>query len=1136
MMSGACHPVQKLVGHAGDLYELALNIGSHPSISRCCERFLTSWVEKSMARHAGVWLRSSLLPHSGDEGDGSRMHESGLVAFCDMPARFSADAALPGTHTLARYRYESGPMCIAAAADAARGLLPPGETPAGTILVMPLGELGLLTTWFPGEEDAVPRSVLEMLKPLMQRFAEAVKAALTRDQLNEEVSGRRRAESDLRQEKQRLQRYLDVTGNITVRVEADGRVARLNPAGAELAEWSPAELAGRDWFETCVPKEWRRECRERFQTVLRGDTGDVTTFECPLLQKSGTRRCVVWRLTLFREAHRDMPSILLSGRDVTEWQEAQRRLEDSERRYRGIVEDLTEMVCRFLPDGTLTFANDAFCRYFNIAPEAVADSSIFDHVAPEDAEDLRAHLEGFDPDRPVQVHENRIVHQEGVARWVMWTNRAFFDEQGRPAMFQATGRDTTELNRTAQRQRTLLHGLRAVVEITDELIGLANARDVCRGAVELARQRLGLERCGLFLRDEDGMHGTFGTDLSGNTTDESRGAFLHNDRWQEKIEELRQGDGRWAYAEHEHYNWRDEHYETAQRGWVVITPILDSGKNVVGVFCNDRAITGEACDPDQQEVVAVFCSLLGDLIERKEAEAELARFAAVVEQASESIMITDLDAVIQYVNPTFEQVTGYSREEVIGHNPRFLQSGQHDQEFYQKLWDTLLAGDPWKGHIIDRRKDGKLFEEEAVFFPVRDERGKVMNYAAVKRDVTREVALENQLRQSQKMQAVGELAGGVAHDFNNLLMVIMNSAQFIQDHLDPMSVVHGDLEEIVRASHRASNLTRQLLAFSRRQALSPRLIDLNQILRGLEKMLTRLLGERVECDIRYSDAPMMVKVDPGQIEQVLVNLAVNARDAMPQGGRLLVQLSTFPRLNTALAVQLVEAVDPSEDPFVAICVSDSGTGMDKETQRQIFEPFFTTKERGRGTGLGLSTAYGIVKQHGGHVAVYSEPGRGSTFKIYLPHVPDATLVSEAEDEVEECRGGEELVLVAEDDDSVRRISVRALESLGYRILEANSGAAALDLARNTREPIDLLMTDLIMPGMDGRELAEVLSEEREEMAILFVSGYPEQHLMDNNLLRHGQAVLQKPFDRTTLGEKVREILDGKLERTAPASG
>jgi two-component system, cell cycle sensor histidine kinase and response regulator CckA len=525
---------------------------------------------------------------------------------------------------------------------------------------------------------------------------------------------------------------------------------------------------------------------------------------------------------------------------------------------------------------------------------------------------------------------------------------------------------------------------------------------------------------------------------------------------------------------------------------------------------------------DEAGRIRGLVGLAVDITERKRSEEQQARLGRVVEQTTESIVITDTEGNITYVNPAFEVVSGYSRAEAIGSNPRILKSGHQDGAFYRRMWDTLSRGEVWKGRVVNRRKDGSLFQEDATIGPVRDAAGRLVNYVAVKRDVTNEMLLERQLMQAQKMEAVGRLAGGVAHDFNNLLGVIMGYGQITRRKLTDEDPLAPKVDQILRAAERAAGLTRQLLAFSRKQVLQPRIVDLNTLVTDTEKMLRRLIGEDVRLETRLASRLGNIKADPGQIEQVLMNLAVNARDAMPDGGRLEIKTR-----NAELGSADVLARPPTlPGSYVALAVTDSGSGMDAATQAHLFEPFFTTKELGKGTGLGLSTVYGIVKQSGGYIWCDSKVGAGTTFTIYLPRIEEKTAPGGRPTAPASLKPGHETVLLIEDDPALRNLLCEALEGGGYTVLVAANGTQALGIAAEYAGAIQLVLSDVIIGGISGRQAAEEIKRSRSEVEILFVSGYTDDVIAKHGVLEPDVEFLAKPFTPEDLLRKVREVLDG----------
>jgi two-component system cell cycle sensor histidine kinase/response regulator CckA len=519
-----------------------------------------------------------------------------------------------------------------------------------------------------------------------------------------------------------------------------------------------------------------------------------------------------------------------------------------------------------------------------------------------------------------------------------------------------------------------------------------------------------------------------------------------------------------------------------------------------------------------------------DISSRKRAEHTLRLRERAIEAVLQGIVITDptqLDNPIIYASPGFSRLTGYDDEEILGQNCRFLQGPGTDTVQISMLRDAIREGRACTVEVLNFRKDGSPFWNNVAISPVREGDGQVTNYVGVQTDVTSRRQLEAQLLHAQKMEAVGRLAGGLAHDFNNILSVILSYAELICDDIHLEEPLRADVSEIKAAGLRAADLTRQLLAFSRQQVLDPKVLNLNQSLAGMEKMLRRLLGADIEITILPAVGLGNVKADPGQVEQIIMNLAVNARDAMPQGGKLTIETANI-ELDDDYAREHHEVRAGSH---VLMAVSDTGAGMDKETVARIFDPFFTTKEQGKGTGLGLATVFGIVKQSGGHIFVYSEPGKGSAFKIYLPKVGariDEAPAAEHEPLLE--RGGYTILLV-EDGDQVRNLARTILRRQGFVVLDAPNGGEALLICERHEGNIDLLLTDVVLPRMSGRQLAERLVPMRPGMKVLYMSGYTDDAILQHGIIDSGFAFLQKPFTPTTLTRKVAEVLRSEAVRT-----
>jgi len=506
-----------------------------------------------------------------------------------------------------------------------------------------------------------------------------------------------------------------------------------------------------------------------------------------------------------------------------------------------------------------------------------------------------------------------------------------------------------------------------------------------------------------------------------------------------------------------------------------------------------------------------------DITERRRAEEALAESEAlyrkVIEASFDGIDLTE-DGVVRQANRGFAEMFGYSIDEVIGRPMLDFIADESAEAVRQRVSDGVEG----TYELVGKRKDGTkiLLEATAKTHNIGSRPGRL----TALRDVTEKRQLEEQVRQAQKMEAVGRLAGGVAHDFNNLLTVITSCAELVLMDTEESDPRRENLVEIRKASQAAAGLTRQLLAFSRQQVIEPKLVTVEEVVAAADKMLQRLIGEDIELVAVLNEGPATVKIDPGQLEQVIMNLAVNARDAMPDGGKLTLETS---------AVELDEAYARTHWPatagrFALLAVSDTGIGMTEQTRARIFEPFFTTKEVGKGTGLGLATVYGIVKQNGGFIWVYSEPGHGTTFKIYLPRVNEAPTAS-LQATTTASLLGTETILLTEDSPALRATAHQILERYGYTVLDALSSTEALTLARSRAGPIHLLLTDVVMPGMSGRELAERFTAKRPEVKVLYMSGYTDDAVVRHGVLRPGIAYLQKPFTPETLARKVREALD-----------
>jgi PAS domain S-box-containing protein len=511
-----------------------------------------------------------------------------------------------------------------------------------------------------------------------------------------------------------------------------------------------------------------------------------------------------------------------------------------------------------------------------------------------------------------------------------------------------------------------------------------------------------------------------------------------------------------------------------------------------------------------------------ELAERKRAEENLRKLSVAVEQNPASIVITDTSGTIEYVNPHFTELTGYSFAEAVGQNPKILKTGETSAKQYQQLWQTILSGGEWRGEFHNRKKDGELYWEQALIAPIRDESGAITHFIAIKEDITDRKQLEVQLRHSQKMDAVGQLAGGIAHDFNNILTAIVGYASILDLKLPDGSPLKKNAEQIAATAERGAILTQGLLTYSRKQSSNQVAIDLNEIIHRVHQLLLRLISENIYLNINLDPRCLPIMADSGQIEQVLMNILTNARDAMQQGGTIAITTETV----TISSDFVLAKGFGKPGKYALLTCSDSGEGMDDDVVKHIFEPFYTTKEIGKGTGLGLSIVYGIIKEHNGYALCHSTIGIGTIFQIYLPLLDTAPTVTEetVEEQVAVVQG-RNFILLAEDNETARVLGRKILEEFGYSVIEAVDGEDAVEKFREQGERISLVILDVIMPKMNGRAAYELIRRTAPNVRFLFCSGYATDVVADQGGVEEGMNFLPKPFTPKELLMKIREVLD-----------
>lgn len=529
---------------------------------------------------------------------------------------------------------------------------------------------------------------------------------------------------------------------------------------------------------------------------------------------------------------------------------------------------------------------------------------------------------------------------------------------------------------------------------------------------------------------------------------------------------------------------------------------------------------------DDNQTPYQYVAIRTDITKIKKAEEQLRIQAAALKMAANSIVITDKNGTIQWVNDAFTQLTGYGRDETVGLTPGILKSGKYDTSFYQNMWNTINTGNVWHGELVNRRKDGSLYSEEQTISPVVNDQGEISHFIAIKQDISERQQTEKALRRSQKMEAIGQLSGGIAHDFNNQLGVILGYLDFL-GNLFPEDEKPGRwVKTATRATLRCTDLTRQLLTFSRRQSTEKTVINLNTSLSELETMITRSLTPEVEVQYSLADDLWLTEINTGEFQDALLNLAINARDAMPKGGELRIETSNI-KLDAGFA-ELNYGIEAGD--YVRLQLIDTGSGMSKETLEHIFEPFFTTKAKGKGTGLGMAMVYGFVKRYNGYIKIDSEPGKGTTMRLYLPRsaAPKTTgLVIDANKT--NLPTGSECILVVDDEADLLQLAGQYLSDLGYLTHLAENASQALEILKKEKG-IHMLFTDVVMPGgINGYELAEQATQQWPDLKVLLSSGFTSNSIANNAHTRFANYLISKPYRKTELAKRIRQLLD---ERTA----
>jgi len=892
-------------------------------------------------------------------------------------------------------------------------------------------------------------------------------------------------------------------------LDVQHRVLMCNPAFETLFGYQQSEILGADLDSLLAP---HGSMKDAAALTRRSNAGHVVREKAKRLRSDGSL-VDVQILGVPISADGKLIGSFGIYEDITERRRAEQAQREAEERFRSLFENATEGIFQTTTDGRYLSVNPALARMCGFASPAEMIATVEDlgremYADPNVRDVFKLLIEKYGS---VKDFEYEVRRRDGAKIWISENAHVVRNPDGEILSYEGTIEDITARKR-AELERQVSFEIIHAVNVTDNL-------DDLLGLIHLALKKvLYAENCFIALYESGTgkFHFPFFVDQFDQVPPPQRvgkscTAYVYR-TGQAMLIPQRTFD---LLAE----EGKVELVGTPSPAWLGVplrTPAATIGVLVVQHYEDENAYTER-----DQEFLGSVGGQIALAIERKRSEERVRE-----SEARLRVLVEQLPAVLWTVDRNLRFTSalgaGFTRLKI---KPDAL-LGTSLLDYFETSDQTFLpiaahrravAGEPMTFHV-----EWKSGSYACHVEPLRDSDGQVSGAICMSLDITDRKQLEEQLRQAQKMEAVGRLAGGIAHDFNNLLMVIQGYSDLLVERLPGADPLRRNAEQIQMASQRASSLTRQLLAFSRKQMLAPKILNVQSVVAEMEKILRRLIGEDIQLETSSSADLGLVRADRSQIEQVILNLAVNARDAMPQGGRLTIETANV-ELDSSYS-HPPAVLSPGR--YVMLAVTDNGCGMDAETQAHVFEPFFTTKEKGKGTGLGLATVYGVVKQSGGYVWVYSEPGRGTSFKIYLPRIEETAVPAgrdgKSETQIPQC--GSETILLVEDEKGVRELAREYLASSGYTVIEAEDGHTALELAAMHVGQIHLLLTDVVMPGISGRELAERVSQIRPGIKIIYMSGYTDQAVVHHGILQNDAVLLQKPFTLMTLAGKLRELL------------
>jgi PAS domain S-box-containing protein len=893
-------------------------------------------------------------------------------------------------------------------------------------------------------------------------------------ELEKDIIKRQQAEETARKSEKQLRELTDTLPQSICDVNRAGVITYANQSAFRHFGYTEADFADSLHIIDMIVPHDRSRAATMSQAIMQGDVQEMRGNEYTALRKDGSTFPVLIYSTAVIESGKPTGLRILIL-DITEHKQAEEALQQEKNFASDIINSLPGIF--FLYDDQLRLIqwNKAHEEKLGYSPEELKHKSALDFFDEEDREKIASAIQRIFAGEEVSI-ETTILTKDGRA--IPYLFSGIGTKPGNKPHFLGTGIDISSLKET---EEALQAEHTRFVTVMDALGIMVYVAD--------------METCEIFFANNN-MREKFGSGaaLEGRICwetlqhDQSGPCpFCTNDK-------LLGSDGKPTGP----YIW--EFKNTIDGKWYE---------------CRDQAIRW----PDGR---MVRIEIATDISSRKQVESERVRLISAIEQAGENFVITDAEATIQYVNPAFERITGYMKEEVIGQNPRVLQSGEHDQAFYENMWNKLLQGEVWRGHLLNKRKDGTLFNEYATISPVKSVTGEIANFVAVKRDVSREVLLEQQLQQSRKMESIGTLAGGIAHDFNNILTAILGYAELVKFDIPADSKANKKIDKVIKAGERAADLVQQILTFSRRKPQNLQPLMPSPIVKEALKMLRSSLPTTatIEEDIDFDCG--FIQADMTQIHQIVLNLCTNAFQALKnEKGTIIVNL-----YRTEIAGEEITGESGvSAGPFIVLSVSDTGSGIDQAMIERVFEPYFSTKEVGDGTGLGLAVVHGIVKSYHGFIRVESEPGAGTSFQVYIPAMKKSIAIIEEAEKDEILPTGRERILIVDDEDDILKLYETMLRQLGYEVTATSNSQDALEKFRNHPDRFDLIITDQTMPHLSGAELAEEILKISPHMSIIICTGHSSVLSKEKALSMGIKKYVDKPVKQREFAKIVRQVLD-----------